>query len=106
MAFPRKFNPDLDDLRLVIELIKERERLYKEAYECSDLIDQLKQKRSELKRQAKLLTCEIIADKFDLNKDVVYCIGRGISFKPEIALIDPGFYYRRQNEEGIVAFSS
>jgi len=96
MAFPRKYTPELDDIRLIIQLIRERETLYRGIKACSDEISAATKKRAELRRQARLLTCETIAEKFEINKDVVHCISKGISFKKEIQDIDP--YFLKRND--------
>lgn len=98
MAFPRKYTPSFDDIKLIVELIKERDRLYSSAEACSRQIEELTRARAEYRRQARLLTCETIAEKFELNKDVVYCVSKCISFKPEIRRIDPSFFESKQGK--------
>lgn len=94
------------DLRLIIELIKERNRLRALANEYAEKEMHYRKLMIETRRKVADLSNENIAEKFGLKKDSVFRIGHCKACPEDIKAIDPDFYRETvdQNEKTSLAF--
>lgn len=85
-----------DDLRIIIDLFKNREAIRKEADEKMQLSKSLESEAIKLRAEADKICNREIAEKFDLHKDFVWQLSRGQRMKERVRNIDPEFYMSRE----------
>lgn len=92
MPAHKKYDPSLDDVRMVISHIKERNKLYADASELQEQIRVLEKDMLQKRASARLLSCKNIAEKVGLNKDIVHRISLCQYRKELVKQADPEFY--------------
>ncbi len=95
MPAKKIFNVSTEDIRLCIELLKERDRLYAEADRLAEIVNETERRMVNLRRQARALSCQDIAQKLDLNKDIVFRISKRTYMPDEIEIIDPEYFFSK-----------
>ncbi len=100
MPAHKKFEISDDDLRLVISLIKERNRLYDEAKKQEEILRHHEKQMLQLRSEARMLSCKHIAEKIELNKDIVFKISTCQMLRDEIDAVDPDFYFENARVSG------
>lgn len=93
MPAPKKTEVSAEDLVLIIGLIKERNKLYALADIEAEKMQTHKKAMVSMRNQARALSCQNIADKFDIGEHTVTRIANAKIMQDEIEAVDPVFYF-------------
>jgi len=99
MPAHKKYEVTDEDLRLTIELVKERDRLLALANEQAEIMRDAEREMIRLRREARDLSNRSIAEKIEIGEHTVWRISNCQIMQDAIEAIDPEFYFSRARDD-------
>lgn len=80
------------DLKIAMDLLIERDRCYELADKHAAKMREHQKEMLRLRREARELSCQDIAEKLEANKDIIFSISK-CKYRPDdLQRINPDFY--------------